>query len=186
MLQNPLEVPVLIEKLEGRLRSNTPGSGNVVGGVTDQRQVVDYLGGRNAEFLVSITFVHPLGRHARASAAPRVQEVDTGSYELIEILVTGNDDGLEPSVSRLDRESADDVIRLVTVQFDEGVVEPRHELPHAWQTGSQLIGHLLPGRLVRRIDLLPVAISSVEHHREIVGLILITDVHQEVREPERG
>ena len=165
VLENLIEAPVLIEELERRLRPYAPGSGNVVGGVTDQGQVVDHLGRRNTEFLVGVPFVHPFGRHSSASTAPRVQEVDAGSYELIEILVTGHDDGLEPSVSRLDRESADDVIRLVAVQFYEGVIEPRHELAHAWQTGSEFIGHLLPGRLVRWIDFLPMTVSGVEHYR---------------------
>ena len=115
VLENLVEAPVLIEKLEGRFRPNAPGSGNVVRGVPDQGQVVDYLGRRNTEFLVSITLVYPFGRHTRASAAPGVQEVDTGSHELIEILVAGNDDGLDSCISRLDRESADYVIGLVTV-----------------------------------------------------------------------
>ena len=186
VFENLVQAPVFIEKLDGRFWPYARSSWNVVGGVPDQSQVVDYLGRRNAELFVSVTLVHPFGRHTCASASPGVQEVDTGSHELIEILVSGNDYGLESCVSRLDRERADYVIGLVPVQFDEGVVETGYELAHAGQAGPELIGHLLPGRLVLRIELLPVAISGVEDHREIVGLVFVTDIDQEVREAEGG
>ena len=130
VLENLVDAPVLIEKLEGRLGPNATGSRDVVRGVADQCQVVDYLGRRNTELFVSISLVHPFSCHTGASAPPWIQEVDAGPHELIEILVAGNDDGLESRISRLDREGTDHIISLVTVQLDEGIIKSRHKLSH--------------------------------------------------------
>ncbi len=106
--------------------------------------------------------------------------------QLIKVLVSRNDDRLEPLLRSLTGQRANDVICLVAVELYHGVIEALDDLPDPAETVSQVVRHLLTGRLVLRVYLVTEGITRVENDREVVGLKLLPDVQQEAREPERS
>ena len=78
MLEDSVHAAVLLQELERRLGTHALRAGDVVGGVADQGQVVDDLGGGDAKLLVGVALVHPLGRYAGGSPSSRVQQMNPG------------------------------------------------------------------------------------------------------------
>jgi hypothetical protein len=112
--------------------------------------------------------------------------MDPRSDQLIEVLVTRYDHGLQPGFPRLDRQGADDVIGFVAVQLDDRVVETGHDVSDASEARRQVIGHLLAGCLVVRILFVTEGVTGVENDGEIVRLELLANIQQESREAEGG
>ena len=107
------------------------------------------------------------------------------THELIEVLVAGDDHGLEALLRRLPGERADHVVGFIALEFDDGVVEALHDLPDPPEAVPQVVRHLLPGRLVLGVDLITERVTGIEDDREVVRLELLPDIEQEPREAER-
>ena len=184
--QQVLDGPVLLDQLDRRLGADPLYPRHVVAAVADQAQVVDDVLRRHAQPLVGVAQVHPLLLHRRGPAAAGVQQADVGADELVEVLVAADDDSLQPLVHRLRRQRADHVVGLVALQLQDGDVERLHQLADAGKGERQLVGHLFARGLVLGVHLHPLAVARVEHHSQVVGMVLLEDLDQEPRDPPRG
>ena len=182
--ENPVQISILLDELDRGLGPDARRSGHVVRGVSDQREVIDDAIGRDPEPLARIRLVDPLRRSAGASPARGPEQPQAGAQELVEILVSRNDDGLDVLLERegLPCQRSDHVVRLESLDFDHGMVEGIQQRPDASQALAQILGHLLPRRLVLGIELLALTRSGVEDHREIIGRELFPDPDQVVEE----
>jgi len=91
------EIAVGLEQLDRGLVANALHAGNVVGGVADEREIVDDALGRYAEPLARIGLIHPLLLHGRLPTTARVEERDAVADQLIEILVAETMTACKPS-----------------------------------------------------------------------------------------
>src|SRR6476620_8395344 len=87
MLENGLEVAELLHQLRGCLVSDPADTRNVVGRVTNQRQLVGYEFGSYTESFVSVLDAYPVFLDIGRTAATGVQQPDSGLHQLLEILV---------------------------------------------------------------------------------------------------
>src|SRR5205814_511213 len=87
-----------LEQLDGGLIADSFYAGDVVGGVADEREIVDDPVRRHTETLVRIRLIDPLFLDGSLPSAPRIEKRHTGSDELIEVLVSRDDDGLQAVV----------------------------------------------------------------------------------------
>ena len=161
------------------------GSRDIVGCVSDEGEEVDDLVRRYTQALGGVRFIDPFSSHASWATSPRVQKVDPRPDELVEILIPGNHDRLDPGRLGLEGEGTDHVVSLITFQLNHLVVERFDEFPDPRKRLPQLVGHLFPRCLVIRVLLLSVAEPGIEDHSEIVRLVLIPDREQEVDEAPR-
>ena len=100
-----VEAAVLLQQLRGRLGPDLLDSWNVVGGVADQRQVVDDLLGVDVELeLHALAVEHRVGHG--------VDERDGAVHQLRHVLVAGGDQHRLPGARGAARERADDIVRL--------------------------------------------------------------------------
>ena len=184
MLENALNGAIGFQELDRRLGTDPRSSRDVVRRVTHEGQIVRDPLGWYAKLVRRIAGVHPIGCDAVRSPAPRVQKMDTVSHQLVEVLVARDDDGLETLIPGLDRQRADDVIRLPPIHGDDAVAEGLHELADHRKAGTKLLRHLLPRGLVVREDFLTVGTPRVEDHGDVVRLVVVPDAEEEVDEPE--
>ncbi len=153
--QNPVEVAVGLEQLHGGLLADPLHARNVVGAVTDQREVVDDPFGRNAEPFAGIRLIDPLFLDGRLAAASRVEQRDSRTDQLVKVFVARDDDGLQPVGDRVLRECRHDIVGLVAVDRDDRYVERIEDLTDPFERTVevllQLRTQLFAGRFVLRI-----------------------------------
>ena len=189
--ENRIEVPVGAEQLERGLLADAFDSRDVVGAVPHEGEVVHDALGRHAQPLAGVARIHPLLFDGRGTAAPRVEQDDARTDELIEVFVAGDDHGLEPAVRRRGGERADHVVGLIAVHADhrhaERVEDFFDALDGALEILLQLFVELLPGRLVLGIDLLAKRDTDVVDPAEVGGTVFLVEAQQEVgRAPGGG
>ena len=164
-----------------------PGrSRDVVRRVSHEREEVDDLVGRDAEPLGGIRLVDPVGGDAGGSPPARVEEADPGSHELMEVLVSRDDDRLDPGGRRLPGQRSDHVIRLVALELHDLVVEGSDEVPDPGEGGAELVRHPLPRRLVLGKLLVAAAEPRIEDDREVGGIAVVADREEKVQKSPRG
>ena len=180
--QDLVQIAVFPEQLDRGLGPDARRSGDVVGGISDQCQVVHDAVRRDAEALARVRFVHPLRRNTAPSSPRGAEQAQPGTQQLVEVLVPRDDDRLYLFLQAEDpqRQRSDDVVGLEALDFEDGVVEGVEKSPDAGEALAQILRHLLPRRLVRGIQLLALARAGVEDHREIVGCELVPDPQQVV------
>src|SRR5437870_1073531 len=122
-------------------------------------------------------------------APARVQERDTGSDELIEILVARHDHHPEPARRGRGGHRPDDVVRLVALRPDQREVERIEDLHNALHGAIEVLLQLprkfLARRLVPGVGLVPEGLAHVVHPGEIVGPPSLEQAQQEVGDPPR-
>jgi hypothetical protein len=83
--------------------------------------------------------------------------VDFARHELRDVAVHAHEEGVDAFVSRLNRERAHDVVRLVAGQFEDGDAKRLDDLARALHLARELlallVGHWDPRGLVRIGDL---------------------------------
>ena len=105
-------------------------------------------------------------------ARRRVIHRDARPDELHEILVGRNDEDVGARFARLAGVSGDDVVGLVAALLDRDHAEGRDGGAHQRELRQQLLGRILPVRLISGIDVAPERILGlVEDHREMRGLV---------------
>ena len=169
-----------------RLLADATHTRDVVGRVADQRQVVGDVPGIDPEALDGVLRGDPLLVDSRGSAAARIEEVRHVIDELIEVLVARHDHGPYALLRRLSGQRPDHVVRFPVGDLDHGNAEGFHDFAHPGQRGGHLVGHLLSRGLVLRIDFRAVAVTGVQHHPHVVGIVVLHESDQKAGEAERS
>jgi hypothetical protein len=180
--QDAFEAPEALQQLGRRLLPDPAHARDIVRAVADESQVVGHLGRWHAQPLGGVVRGHPLGIHSGGAAPPGVQEPGMVVDELVEVLVPGDDDRLEPCLLGLGGQRPDHVVRLPALSLDDGHPERLDQLPTARQGGFELVRHLLARRLVLGVHLGPEAVTRVEHDRQVIGPVVVQHVDEEARE----
>src|SRR2546427_8793523 len=89
-----VEISEGLQQLARGLLAHPLHARDIVRGVAHEREVVDHPFGGHTQTLARVRVVDPMLFDRCRSAAAGIQERDTGSDQLIEILVPGDDDGL--------------------------------------------------------------------------------------------
>ena len=115
-------------------------------------------------------------------AGSRVVHRDAGIDELHEILVGRDDEDVGAGLARLTRVSGDDVVGLVAALLDRDHAERRDGGAHEGKLRHELVGRILPVRLVGRIEVAPERVLRlVEDHREMGRLVARRPVADELQ-----
>ena len=137
--ENRVEIAIRLEQLDGGLIADSFYAGDVVGGVADEREIVDDPLRRHAETLARIRLIDPLFLDGSLSSAPRIEKRHTGSDELIEVLVSRDDDGLQAVVGHALRQGGDHVISLIAVDGEHRNSERVENLADALQGAVEVL-----------------------------------------------
>ena len=105
-------------------------------------------------------------------ARSRIVHRDARLDELHEVLVGRDDEDVGAGLARLAGVGGDDVVGLVAALLDRDHAEGRDGRAHQRELRHELVGRILPVRLVLRIDVAPERVLRlVEDHREMGGLV---------------
>ena len=114
--------------------------------------------------------------HARRTASPRVEQPDAGVHELLEIFVTRNDHDIEACGHPLLSQRSDHIVGFITVHREDWDAKAFEQLNNSFdprvKVRLQLIGELLAGCLVRRVDLMTEGEPGIVHPTQIVRPVL--------------
>src|SRR5213075_3277731 len=114
--EDRIEIAVCCEQLQRGLVPDASHARDVVGAVAHQREKIHDALGLHTEALARVGLIDPLLFHRRLTAAPRVEQRDARTDELIEILVARHDHRLQTAGGHgALRERGDYVVRLVAV-----------------------------------------------------------------------
>ncbi|GGT54426.1 hypothetical protein GCM10010177_08460 [Actinomadura citrea] len=179
-----VEVAVLGEPLGGGLRADAGHAGQVVAALPHEGGELAVALGRDAVLGLDGGRVHPGQlRHAADGVKDRHRVVD----QLERVAVAGDDEGLHPGAGGLDGQRGDDVVRL-----EPGDRQPRdaqrvQHLEDQADLAAELVGRLLPARLVLHVLLVPERrLGAVERHRDVGRLLVAQDVDEHRGEAVHG
>ena len=148
---------------------------HVVRRVTNQREVVNDTFGRHAESVVRILHPDPRLFDTRRSTATGIKQPDTGTHELLKVLVTRNDDNVVSGFNAKSGECADDVVGFVPRHAQHRDIVRFEQLLDALQSrvkiGLQFVRQLFARRLVLRIQIDTERCTGVVHPAEQFGLV---------------
>ena len=169
--QQRVEVTVFPDELRRGLDADAGGARHVVGRVARERLHVDDAVRADAE--IGPHFVDadpPLLARARGAGDARrgVVHGDAVAHELHQVLVGRDDQHVGAGSPRLARIGGDEVVGLVSVLLDRHGAEGTHGLAHQRKLRDQVLGGLVPVRLVGRVELLPERLLAlVEDDRDM-------------------
>ena len=184
--QDRLQVAELPDEGGRGLLPDAGHAGDVVGCVAEQREEIGHALGGHAEPLLGVVRRHPHLFHSGRSAAARIQQRGVIVHELMEILVSRDDDGAQTLARGLLREGPDDVVRLPPFGLDDGHPEGVEDLPAPGERGPEFVGHLLSRGLVLRVDVRAEAVAGIERDAEIVGCVIADQPHEEAGDSVGG
>ena len=152
IFQNSIYGPPFSDKFFGGLLSDSRNAGNVVRGISHETKDVDHLVGMfNLPEFFQRGEVYDL---PFLTLSPRLPHDAVLRNELAEVLVRSDHECFEAALFlRLAGEGSDDVIGLVTVEFQNGDSEGLTEAFDAGKGRCKIFGHFLPVGFVCRIDL---------------------------------
>jgi hypothetical protein len=130
-----LERAVLDDQLARALFADPRYAFDVVDRIAHQREHVDDLLGRHAEFLAHARRVVP-----RAFVA-RVEDADAVAHQLEEILVHGDDGDIKPCGRGLHRQRANHIVGLVAFGVQNRDAERFARGVHHRNLDGELVGH---------------------------------------------
>ncbi len=174
--EDRLEIAIGTDELARRLLPDTGHTGDVVRRVADERQVVRDAVRRDAEPVRPVHDTDPLLLDPGRSAAPRVQEPDTRTHELLKVLVSRHDHDVQVPHHAVTGERPDHVIGFEPLEGEErhvaGLEDVADPLHPAIEIGLQLVAELFPRRLVRREPIRPEGGPGIVHPREVFRMVL--------------
>ena len=141
-----VDLAELLEQLDGGLFAHPGHAGDVVGGVADERLVVDELLGRQAIALGDLR--QPVGGRRGVRPARGVEHADVVVHQLKEVAIAAHDEHVDALGRRLFRKAADDVVRLEVGIGDDGDAEHSQQLFDALHLRPHIVGHRLARGLV--------------------------------------
>ena len=183
VLDQRLDGPVLVDKLDGRLLADAGHAGHVVGGVAHERQQVHELGRLQAAVLLA----EGLGRLAveRLAHVGRAEHGDAVGEQLAEVFVRREDDGVDALVLGAARERPDHVVGLDALDLQDGDVEALHQPLDERDVGLDLGRHGRPVAFVVVVELVAeggLAAELVEDHGDVLGLLVLQELEERRRE----
>ena len=180
-----LEVAIFGDELRCGLEPDAGRARDIVGRIAGKRLDVDHLVRADAEIFDHLGRAEaPLLARARdpGLAGSRVVHRDAGIDELHEILVGRDDEDVGAGLARLTRVSGDDVVGLVAALLDRDHAERRDGGAHQRELRHELVGRILPVRLVGRVEVAPERVLRlVEDHREMGRLVARRPVANELQ-----
>ena len=137
--------------------------------------------GGHAPFSTPTHCSSTLGR----AAAARIEQPDARTHELVEVLVAGYDHDVRalingPARASVPITSSASYPSSVRIGIAAGLEDRADPLHPAIEVGLQLIGQLLPRRLVRGVALVAERHSGVVHPAEVVGPVRRAKTLEEV------
>ena len=179
MVEHRFDRPVGEQELRRGLWPDARNARNIVRAVPHQPLQVDQAERREAVLLLERRRIVAA---CVADALFRQQHVESRADELERVAVARHDDRRRPRCRRLRPERADDVVRLVVVELDEGNAEARRELLQQGNLLNQLLGRLVPRALVvgvqRRAER---RAALVERDDDLRGRVLLQEFHEHHR-----
>ena len=139
MREHLLHRAPLCDQRERALVTDAAHTGHVVGGIANEREIVDDALWRDTKPLVGILAAVPLLGGAPGWAVPRIEHPDLGADELDQVLVARHDADLEPLCRALLGERRDHVVRLEAVEREGRDTIRGEQLPHAFKTGVEVL-----------------------------------------------
>ena len=167
VLQQRIERAVLRDQIARALVANAGHALHVVARIAHQRQHVDHLAGRHAELLDDALGVEP-----RAFILG-VVDADLGVHQLEEILVAGDNRGLQTVPGRLARQRPDHIVCLEAFRREDRHAQRFARLEHPRHLLDEISGHgsavgLVVGRHLRAERLA----AHVERRRDVLRLVV--------------
>ncbi len=157
---------VLVEPFRGGLGADLGNAGDVVGGIADERKVVDDLLGPHVELGLDRVAVH-------ARVGHRVDQRHLVGDELGEVLVAGGDQHAEPLLLRRGTERADDVVGLDARDAQQRQSHRLDGVENRPHLGAQVVRHRGSCCLVLRIEVVAEGLArGVEHDGDMGWLLL--------------
>ncbi len=179
MGENGIEGTVFLQQRQGADRSDAGHARNIIRSIAGQGEVIDDLFGREAHFALDAITIEPLDPLA---AAMRIVDEGVVIDQLHQILVAGDEHGLQIVAPRLPGEGAHDIIRLETRLANQRKVQRLEELFETRQLFHHILGHGGALRLVRFIHLMPESrLRGIKNNGEIVGRFLLKQVETDAR-----
>ena len=144
-LEETLDGAELLDELGRALLTDALDAGDVVRGVTHDREHVDDVVGGRPELLLDL--FEPLDDEVDLRLED-VVELRRLTYELHEVLVTGDEHDLGASGLCLASQGPEDVISLEPGDLEDRDAVGAHHLAHVVELADEVLGHLLAGGLV--------------------------------------
>ena len=175
-VQHPLQRAILGDQLQRRLFAHARHAGNVVRRVAHQALHVDHLLRFEAVDLLNIFRRDPDGVR---DALFRVENGRFFARELEGVPVAGDEHGLPALALALGGDGAQNVVRLVAGQLQNGQPHSDDQLADNGILGAQLVGHGLAGAFVVGVSLgAQRRRVHIEGHGQLFGLLLLDGLEQ--------
>ena len=113
VLENRLEMPVLLHQLGGGFVAYASHAGNVVRGISDQRQIVGNKFRSNSKPFLGVFHSNPVLFDIRGPATAGVEQPNAILDQLLKILVSRYHYYIHPGVDAFRHEGSDDIVSLV-------------------------------------------------------------------------
>ena len=157
------------------LRTNARYAWNVVGRIAHQREVVDDLLGRNAEFLFDAFDVHHAAGHG-------VDQGDMAIDQLGHVLVTGGDDHWSVCCRTAACQRADHIVRLDPFNAQQREAQRDHAGVQGLDLYAHVIGHARAIGLVLGVHVIAKCPAlGVENYRERTVRVLLAQAFEHVQ-----
>jgi hypothetical protein len=182
MVEDALQRAIGADELRGGLLADPWHAGQVVAGVAAQRGVLGVLRRGHAAAFEDAGLVV---ERVVGDTATVVEDLDVRvGDELIGVAVAGDDDHVDPVGRRVGRERGDHVVGLDPGDLQLADLEGLEHLVDQRQLRGEEVGGLLAPGLVLRVELVAVRAPAgrVEHHREVVGLLVGAHLGEHRRE----
>ena len=180
-----VEVAVGGYQLGGRLLAHAGDPGQVVGRVAPQAGEVRVLGRRHARAFQDAGLV--VQRVVR-DAPPVVKDLQMGVLDqLVGVAVARDHDHIVALRRRPGGQGGQDVVGLVAGGLDDRDAHGLHQLAHEAHLLAQYVGCRRTGRLIALHQLVAEGrLGPVEGHGQIVGLVVLDQVHKHRGETVNG
>ena len=129
-----VERTIFAQPLRGCLRAALFDPWNVVGGVADQREIIDDLIGTHTELCLDAAWIERGVGHG-------VDQGDVRTDQLRQILVAGGYHDVDAVRGRLQGQRADHIVRFHAVDAQDRKTECGNEREHGLDLRAQIIGH---------------------------------------------
>ncbi len=159
----------------GGLLADTGHTLDVVDRVTRQRHQVDHRLGLHTQFVAHLA-------HARALVAHRVPQRYVRADQLHEVLVGGDDNGVQTLACGARRQRADQIISFVTVQYQTLNAERLDQAMDVWNLHHQVVGrHDAIGFIGLEQVVAEGFFGRIEHDRQAGGMRVLEQLEQHPR-----
>jgi hypothetical protein len=172
--------PVLAEPFGRSLGADLRDARDVVGGVADERQVVDDLLRLDVELGLHARTVHRRSGHG-------VDQRHQGADQLRHVLVAGGDHDLHAGGDGVSCQRPDDVVRFHALDAKQRQSQRLDTRKHRHDLRSELVRHGWPVRLVGLEQVIPEGSAGrIEDHGDVCGVRFAQELLQHAEHAEHG